>query len=379
MYNGKDQIKMITASTSTANEVNPAPSLSPRGRNQGISNGADRSASPTKKYIKDPHASLDLFRQEEEKRTSAPNPVAPREAHRPEAREMSDIFAAGHEDYQPRGPGESPRKESKDNVIAPKGAGHKRFQPSEVFAEETPPPKERQIYKTNPARYNHFDIGDHDDNDQFQHRSNNVNPQDMPIRPKSGRVTQHAAQWDHGDMMTPAKAKQQKPRNQDVVHFSYRDGEDPQPVTAKQSKSRKDDETHFEFRDNGTPKMRETHPQPRKDINSHFSITDEASPAPQKNIIARTKAASKLYADPVFGDDDEDNQPLTAKAGNARKDLSSQWDRDNGPTANGKSSNRGQARKNLESSWGVGEDDTAPKQQATGRGRKDANKGFWDF
>lgn len=335
MFAGKDQIKIITTSTTSANEVNPAPALSPRGRSSQNGTAGERSASPTKKYIKDPHTSLDIFKQEDERKPSAPNPVAPRELHRPEAREMSDLFAAGHEDYEPTAGG-SPRKESKDNVVAPKGAGHKRFQPSEVFmAEESPAPKERQIYKTNPARYNHFDIGDTDEHDTFQHRKENVNPQDMPIRPKGGRTTQHAAQWGFEGFDTPEKAKTQ------------------------QSKSRKDAEAHFEFQDAGTPVMRETRPQPRKDINSHFDITDESTPAARR-IIGRTKAAARLYSDPVFGDEEVEEQPLANKSQNARKH-----------------------RKEFESHWDVGTEDTSrqqQQQQLAGKGRRDENnKNFWDF
>lgn len=369
---------MITTSTSTANQVNPAPSLSPRGRNRGDANGAERSASPSKKYIQDPHKSLDIFNQEQEQRVkSAPNAVAPRESHKPEPRDMSDIFAAGHEDYQPAVPGGSPRKDSNVNVVAPKGAGHKRFQPSEVFASEEPLPVEPKIYKTNPARYNHFDIGDHDDQDSFQHRTTNEKAQDMPIRPKGGKVTQHTSQWGFADYATPEKSRQQKVRGQDVVHFNYGDEENTQ--TKKDNRPlRKDNDAHFDFQDSGTPVMRQTHAQPRKDIDNHFNFSDESTPAGRR-IIARTKAAAGLYRDPVFGAE-EDDRPLAKTSNNARKDLASHWDHTDDATSNSKPGNRGQARKGLESQWGLGdENNAAPKQQPVGRARKQDEKGFWDF
>lgn len=338
VYGGKEQINMITTSSTNANKLNPAPALSPRGRNRGNNNGAERDVSPSKKYIKDPHSSLDIFNQEEQQRENyGPNAVAPRESQKPQPRDMSDIFAAGHEDYQPSAAGGSPRKDSNVNVVAPKGAGHKRFQPSEVFADyEHQEPAETKLYKTNPARYNHFDIGDHDDNDTFQYRKENAKPENMAIRPpKAGRVTQHTSSWGFDDFGTPEKAKQQPSKNE-------------------RPNGRKENDSHFDFQDNGTPHMRETHTQPRKDANSQFSISDESTPAARR-IIGRTKAAAGLYRDPVFGAD-EDDRPLAKMPNNARKDLSSQW--------------------------GVGDDDNnAPQQQRpTGRSRnQQPEKGFWDF
>lgn len=376
VYSGKDQIKMITTSANTANEVNPAPISSPRGRNRP----AERDASPSKKFIKDPHASLDLYEDYKEERTpTAPNAVAPRESAKPAPREMSDIFAAGHEDYESRGPDGSPRKTAKDNVIAPKGAAHKRFQPSRVFEEEEVKNKpERQIYKTNPARYNHFDIGDPDENDHFQHRGENTKPKDVPIRPKGGAHHSNAAQWDFDDVATPGKVGQ-KVRDQDVVHFSYEDaGRRTNPVKPT-GKPRRDEETHFEFHDNGTPITRNAVHKPRKDQVNHFDFNDEPTPGPQRRIIARTKAAQKLYADPVFGEEEEDERPLQTISHNARKDLASQWDTNDHSPVNSKTSAKASMRKGLESHWGMEDDEVAPKQQQpVGRRRKEVEKGFWD-
>lgn len=364
---------MIASSTNTANEVNPAPALSPRGRNRA--NGADRSASPSKKYIRDPHASLDLYQHhEEERQPSVPNPVAPRESHKPPPREMSDLFVAGHEDYEPTGPDQSPRKVIKENYVPPKG-GHKKFQPSRLFDEDSPAPKEAKIYKTNPARYNHFDIGDAIENDSFQHHDENYKPKEVPIRP---RGSQPAAQWGFADFATPAKVNP-KIRQNDVVHFSYEDSEQAQQAsnTNKPGKGRKDAETHFDFQDNGTPYHPAAVVKPRKDVQSHFDITAESTPGP-KRIIGRTKAAAKLYSDPVFGEEEGD-QPLTPISNNTRKDLSSNWDINDDAAANGKAGRAGQGRKGLETHWGIADDETAPKQAARAGGRRGVQQSSWDF
>lgn len=320
--------------------------------------------SPSKKYIRDPHASLDLSKAPEEERVFAANPVAPRESHKPAPREMSDLFAAGHEDYQPGGQGNSPRKVGRDNVVAPKGAGQQKFQQSRIFAEDEPV-KEAKIYKTNPARYNHFDIGDADQNDSFQHHDPNARNAtargDMPGRAQNPKKNHHASQWDFEDFVTPEKVKQ-KTRDQDVVHFSVGDeNSQPESQHQQQIKPRKDAEAHFEFQDNGTPVHRPAVPKARKDANAHFDFTDEPTPAPRR-IIARTKAAEKLYADPVF--DNEEEKPLATISHNAR------------------------ARKNNDSHWDAADESPADSKPVRGTGKQQGRPGsrrendkssFWDF
>ena len=382
VFGGKEQIKMITSGTNSHNQVNPAPRLSPRGRAR---NGQDRSASPSKKFIKDPHTSLNLYQeQQEDRQPLAPNAVPPREPHRPGPREMSDLFAAGHEDYEPVAPGASPRRVVKENVVAPKGAGHKKFQPSRLFGEDDEDaPVEKKIYKTNPARYDHFDIGDSFD-DAFQHRSENRKPQDMPIRPKAGRSTQHNSQWGFEDSATPEKTKQ-RVRDQDVVHFGIADNDKGQDKasTKQPGKGRKDQETHFDMQDDGTPIYQPIVPKPRKDADAHFDFTDEPTPAPRR-IIARTQAASKLYDDPVFGhgheDEDEAGQPLGKISNNAHQNFHSYWDQGDDFKSNGKTGHALAQRKDQQQHWGANEDDTAPKRtkSAVTQGRE-KNDSFWDF
>jgi len=279
---------------------------------------------------------------------------------------MSDLFAAGHEDYESAGPGASPKKVVNENVVAPKGAGHKKFQPSRLFDEDdAPAPAEKSFYKTNPARYDHFDIGDSYD-DSFQHRSGHQKPQDVPIHPKGGRTTQHNSQWEFEDFVTPEKTNP-KVRGQDVVHFSIRDGNKGQENT-QPGKGRKDQETHFDMQDDGTPVYQPTVPQPRKDADTHFNFTDESTPGPRR-IIGRTKAAAKLYADPVFDTaEEEEERPLAKISNNARQEFHSYWDMGDESLANGKS---GLQRK--------GPETNAPsKQSASTRGRE-RNDSFWDF
>ena len=341
MFAGKDQIKMITTSTNNHNQVNPAPAMSPRGRERtggepAPERGVERSASPTKRHIRDPHASLNLYNNEvEERAPSAPNAVAPRESHKPPPREMSDLFAAGHEDYA-SGPGSSPKKVGRDTVVAPKGAGHKKFQPSRIFDdEEEAPPKERQIYKTNPSRYNHFDIGDSFD-DAFQHHGGRK--EDVPIRSGKGQMGRGGSQWGFEDFTTPEKPKPKSRGGNEAVQSSYGNDEN-QPINASQQpaiKARKDQEAHFEMQDDGTPINRPIVHKPRPGVTSNFNFSDEQTPAPRR-IIARTAAASGIYRDPVFGEE-ESQKPLASVSQNA-------------PTR----AQNNQKRNGFESSWSFGD------------------------
>lgn len=79
----------------------------------------------------------------------------------------------------------------------------------------------------------------------------------------------------------------------------------------------------------------------------HFDFTDEPTPAPRR-IISRTEAAEKLYADPVFGDEEEE-RPLGNKTNNAR--FAHHWETNEASPDPGKATNRGQQRKEFQSHW----------------------------
>jgi hypothetical protein len=167
-----------------------------RGRDVDEVVGVTRSISPNKKHIKDPYTSLDLFGAEKadpNPRPSSPGAIAPRKSAKPPPREMSELFAAGHEDHEPGPPG-SPQKENRSPVIAPKakGTGGQNYQPSRLFdheaSEESP-----VLYKSHPAKYNHFDLGDASEVDQFQHATAPT-PAANPV-PMRAKTNKHASQW----------------------------------------------------------------------------------------------------------------------------------------------------------------------------------------
>lgn len=359
IVDGKDQIKLIVKSSDLAAEFAPAPPLS-RGRFDESGDHTARPVSPSKKYIKDPHASLDLFSEPQSPENHRPesstsDQVAPRDSAKPPPREYSEIFAAGHEDHLPS-PGGSPGKVYRESYVAPKGAGARKFQNSNLFQDDQTY-KEPKIYKTNPARYNHFDLGDPQEDDAFQHKPGmKKEHKDVPLM---ARTNKNQSQWGFEDFATPAKTTQRQ-RESDQVHFSLgnqNNGQNGAEKTAPPGKARKDAEPHFAFRDDGTPvKRMPAEPKARKDQQLHFEFRDEPSPEPRR-LIGRTKAAIGLYRSPL--EDDErvgggENAPLTNITNtNRQKDLDSQWEGTDGLSepANKSKTAAVRNRKGLDSSW----------------------------
>lgn len=373
MYDGKDQIRLIANSFSAAPAVPVSP---PRGRT--MDNGfTDRPASPTKRYIKDPHTSSyqDLFSpgRDEQGRAESPGTIVPpRASARPPPRDMSDLFVAGHEDYEPNAGG-SPRKSVAYEAVAPKGAGAQKFGDVRVFHGDEA--KEDKIYRTNPARYDHFDIGDADENDPMQHKSGrNREKQALPMR---ARTEKHGSQWDFIDFVTPAKVPM-KLREQDKVNWDYDESTLAQTPgkAAHQPKVRRDDETHFEMKDDGTPVERAVAPKPRRDADTHFEFRDDPTPAPRR-IIGRTEAAKGIYRD-VVHENDEPLGPITNNA-SRNKTFGSSWDMQDPTPDQGKNERptSKQMKKGLETHWGadaIDEEVSRPIRSHGGGG-----KGYWDF
>jgi hypothetical protein len=348
----------------------------------------DRPPSPTKKYIRDPHTTLDrdLFSPEQsdnshrERSETPSNVISPRASARPPPREMSELFAAGHEDYEPT-PRGSPRKSVAHDAIAPKGAGSQKFGAVRVF-ENGDDLENTKIYRTNPARYDHFDLGDPDEHDPLQHKGGqNREKHSAPMR---ARTDKHGSQWDFIDFVTPAKVPL-KIREQDRVNIDWNDDEEDTagtPGKAGQArKPRRDEETHFEMQDDGTPVERHAVPKARKDAYSHFDFNDESTPAPRR-IIARTDAAKGLYHDPVLGDyveGDEQEKPLSSITNltSRNKTFGNHWEvRDSPEAPKQERPGSRQTKKGLEAHWGTYAVDEPEPRHVRSHG---GSRSHWDF
>ncbi len=412
LTDGKDQVRLISTSSTTAPTVASQLPSSPRGRSENQSLASSRNVSPGKKHIKDPYASLDLFSAkpvDEPAPLVSPNAVAPRASAKPPPREMSELFAAGHEDHEPG----SPKKVPAQPVIAPKGAGSQKFAPPRLFADDDNEPQ-AVGYKSDPSKYNHFDMGDTIENDPMQYRENSGKPKTVPLRP---RTNKHLSQWDFDDFSTPAKVPQ-KVRGQDVVHFSLdnnnRDVETPAGAGRRATgKPRRDNDAHFEFQDDGTPVERHVVPKPRKDAETHFEMRDTATPAPNRTSDRPTSSGRQgLYDNNIFDEDEgyrpKDKAPLSTITNNAsrKNDFGSHWSMSDVSPANEKSNEnngiRGHQkkpsqmdahwdtsdqtpeqvkapsqsglRKGMESHWSHGD-----YEQPTPKNQGKAQKSFWDF
>ena len=389
VVDGQAQIQLIKSSKSMAPAPTSNPTVtsptSPRGRGTNENGFGARNQSPSKKHIKDPYASLDLFgpQKNDENRQiySDTNIVAPRASAKPAPREMSELFAAGHEDLEEK-PG-SPKKSYATPAVAPKGAGSRNYGDVRVFEKEDSVPRsDPKIYKTNPARYNHFNLGEGDDHDAFQHRGPpKAEPtQAIPMRARTGKG---GSQWDFVDFVTPAKVPM-KVRAQDKVNINFDEEGDQERSPGKTGKGRREAESHFEFKDDGTPVDRHAVPKPRKDAETHFGFNDEPTPAPRR-IIARTDAAKGIYRD-VVHEDLDDGAPLANISNNARsKDFGNHWDMTDDSPANtknghkGVSDNRKKAVNTMNSNWESYDQSPNPSKRPTSKGQTKAMETHWSM
>ncbi|KAF7508991.1 hypothetical protein GJ744_008547 [Endocarpon pusillum] len=394
---GKEQARLISLAhvgTKAETPVN-------RGRDMDDRAVAQRSMSPSKKYIPDPHTSLALFTEqtgEDNDRIPQPAMIAPRASARPADHDYSELFAAGNEEHEPgKGGPSSPKKPYAQPIIAPKGANGSKYQPSRLFdpdAKEDLPAK----YKSNPAKYNHFDLGEVEDDDPFQH-TKPPTTKTVPTRAKSNK---NMPQWDFEDFVTPEKIRH-RVRGQDVRHFGWSDDEDEKVETpGKQPKvvqPRRDAEHHFDFKDSGTPKAvqhRGAGGQKGKAHNSGMGLyqnnlyedgTDDTKSKHEKvplsavtTNVGRTKDFDKHWAmsdtSPATGDNiNNENQPLGGDRKKAVQTMGASWQSyDESPEQNKKAVGSKPLRKGMESHWGFGDEED--KQTAGG---KKTGKNYWDF
>ena len=380
LTDGKDQARLISSSIA---ETKVAASTN-RGRDMDDAPAALRSISPSKKRIQDPHTSLALFTEHENDqhgRKPQPAMIPPRASAKPAEREYSELFAAGHEDYEPsKDSSSSPKKSYAQPVIAPKGAGASKYQPSRLFEDTEDLPAK---YKSNPAKYNHFDLGEAAEHDHFQY-ANPAASKNVPMRAKTNK---HLSQWDFEDFVTPEKAPN-RVRGQDVRHFGWSDDEGEKAETpGKQPKvvqPRRDAEAHFDFRGDSAPKVSQDQPTGRPKgsayntgsglyqnnlyddgINgSKFGNEKEPLSAVTTNV-GRTKAFDNhwVMSDKSPADNarvNNENRPLAGDHKKAVQMMGASWESyDQSPEQNTKVAGSKPIRRGMESHWGFGDDENA--------------------
>ncbi|CRG91640.1 hypothetical protein PISL3812_08690 [Talaromyces islandicus] len=402
----KDQSKLITNTIAAQGSLAPVAQTSAQQQNQQEPEqaAAARPASPTKRHIKDPHASLSLFGgdDDDESRPAVVAPYAP-SSTRPPVRDPNDILTGGYDENDPTNhrasvispragankhfgpirvfgdesdepvPGAvQPRIGSSRNFqpirvfdtedeptqdeqqaprghVQPKAGSHKNFQPINLFGEGDAPKEEQEPrYKTHPKKFSHFDMAGEET--------------EIPERP--ARKFRPMSQWDFADFATPEKPRG-KVLPQDVRHFGWSDNEEEIAET---------------------PPARPRVVQPRRDAETHFSLTDQdgADSKDNKRIIgsAHNKGLS-LYQNNVYDDEGnptpletaEPKQPHTIVPNNTfrKKDFDSHWAiTDSMPPeehvqkteSKPISSDRAKAVKMMDASWDNYDESPEPKKQA---------------
>lgn len=326
----KDQSRLITNAIAAQGNSTPVAQTSAQPKQQDQQQpAAARSASPTKRHIKDPHTSLSLFGDDDDDQyRSVVAPYAP-SSTRPPVHDANDILFGGYDENAPTNQRESvispragankhfkpirvfgddsdepvpgavqPRIGSSKNFqpirvfdnedgptegeqqapqgrVQPKAGSNKNHQPINLFGEEGEAPKEEKEprYKSHPQKFTHFDMAGEET--------------EIPERP--ARKLRPMSQWDFADFTTPEKPRG-KVLPQDVRHFGWSDNEEELAET---------------------PPARPPVVKPRRDAETHFSITDDDGfdSRDNKRIIggAHNKGLG-LYQNNVY-DEEENAKP----------------------------------------------------------------------
>lgn len=392
---GKAQARLITSALAGTTIDSPPT------RGRGIENGAadSRSISPSKKRIQDPHASLALFAEqdtEEDGRRSRPAIIPQRASAKPADHQYSELFAAGNEDNEacPESSLAS-RKAYSASVAAQKGASASRYQQSRLFDEGTTEDLPAR-YKSNPAKYNHFDLGEAAENDHFQH----VQPATDSNARMRAKTNKHLSQWDFEDFVTPEKVPH-RVRGQDVRHFGWGDDEEFETSGKHQRavQPRRDAEAHFDLKDGGIPDAGQQRPMGRPKGNAHSTalglyennlyddmINDTKSGKEKQPLSAVTTNVGRAKdLDPHWAMSDpspapgervnNENRPLAGDRKKAVQMTDASWEPcDQPPAQNKRGAGPKPLRKGLESHWGFGDDEN----MQTTSGKK-TEKSYWDF
>lgn len=423
----------------------------------------------------DPHASLALFAPQETPRGSFDQgaAVAPRASAKPPPRDYHDLFAGNDSDDSPdaQAKASSPQKGNRGqkartskppprdyhdlfvgndsdaspaavqqlspqkdirSVIAPKGGSGKNFQPSRLFEGDSTQPDAPgtpgEYYKVNTKRYNHFELGE-------GNQDAGGTGQKLPNRPQ----TKHQSQWDFESFMTPEKVAQ-KVRSQDVRHFGWSDDEPIMDSPMKHPpvhQPRPDARTNFAFEDDGTPAGHprgqayskgtglykndlfdqpdrspspEKHGQPlsavtnlknrNKNFATHFSMADESPRDSDSNGYlkhvpeARAKAVKMMGAQWEATDDSPVLLPKTQNVSQSDQNWAASKDKENYDAAAGnrhigiKSGGDGMGgKKGSGRNWGFGDDSDEDGVGGLNAGKFKAGKKqqaptahtLWDF
>ncbi|KAJ5085316.1 hypothetical protein N7532_010087 [Penicillium argentinense] len=315
-----------------------------------------RPSSPGKRHTKDPYAAESLTELLSPSKHDTSAPVRPYAAStaKPPPRDLGDIFVADDDDQFPATPSKAKK------VTAPK-AGAKYESANRIFVgDEDEPVEDRAYYKSDPRKYNHFEIG----GDNTEHEV-----KDEVQRGKS----RHQPQWDFGDFSTPEK--------------------NPQPAAKARGFGYSDEEQDLE-----SPPRREAVVKPRPDQSAHFEITDDVTDEEDGRIVSsygnRDKGLyeNRLYDEegsPGTGERETKKEPLSLRGNNANrnKTFNAHWEmtdvspvpsRSDSENSKPLPSDRSKAVKMMEANWEMQDESPQPTRTTIAlRNPKTHNQPSW--
>ena len=309
---------------------------------------APRPSSPGKRYIKDPYSAGSLTELLSPTKETA---VPVRKGASSTARQLDDVFVDQ----------EAPSTPSKPERKSVSQIGAERTYGSRIFAGgDDEVTEERALYKTDPKKFDHFEIG--------------ADNTDLEVKPARGQ-SRHQAQWDFGDSGTP-KRPTNGPPAEVARTFGYGDGEEQAQ----------------------TPPARLHVAMPRRDADVHFEMKDVEEEDEGRIISSYQNRGQGLYENRLFdyGEDtvpgeqnSNDQQPLSMVGHNVnrQKDFDSHWAMGDSP-AQSKTDNENtrplsedhsKAVKMMEASWHSYDKTPEPVRTATALGNTRHNQPNWSY
>jgi hypothetical protein len=436
----QDQLKLLqsTASAVPASRAQtPVQKLRSESIGQTTAASAVQNASPSKKHIKDPHASLSLFSGQapaENHHDLGWN--APKSSAKPPPRDYGDLFVGSDPDA-------TPTRDSPTKVIAPKGATGHNYQPSRLFDDRSDDVEESGKANVGEARViapkagsgqNYKPSRLFGDDDATPEAKKTLPHTEAAIAPKGGSGHNYKPSRlfeDHDDGIVETRYKSHP---QKYNHFEFGNGEDGPEIKAEPVRPTSKHASQWDFEDFVTPEkprgkvlshetrhfgwsddegeLAETPPQqprvirPRRDAETHFQFQDEATPVAEKFVNGKTKGSAHndglgLYQNNLYDENGvptaatEDKAPLTIVPNGVsrKKDFDSHWTMtDTSPAPKEKEDeakqrvgiDRMKAVKMMDSSWDTFDETTETAEEPTQaalpkRASRNVNQRSWGF
>ncbi|KAJ5097718.1 hypothetical protein N7456_008439 [Penicillium angulare] len=353
---GAEQTRLLKAAAAAKSAPPPAPSQN------GSKEAPARPGSPGKRHIKDPYAADSLFDLLSPSKADAardaddvPRPSSPGKKHRKDpyaADSLTDLLSPSKQNDAPIRPyaassvkpptrdlsdlfidEEAPGTPSKpEKVVAPKGGAGRAYE-NRIFGSEDTLDPNRAAYKSNPTRFNHFELGGGE-----EEKKDTLDPTRAAYKSNPTRFNHFEIGGDkEQDTLDPTRAAY-KSNPTRFNHFEIGNDEfsTPQKPTRAPLSEQAQNFGYSETAEEPTPPPRQHVVKPRRDADVHFEMADKADGDDGRIISSYQNRGKGLYENRLFGDEGEampseretkNSRPLSvAHNANRQKDFDSHWD-----------------------------------------------------